>query len=134
MQASSITNILFKNLEYRSEKQKIIAANIANINTPKYKTKDIKFNSLIEEKKEKDLPLKITNPKHISFFIDTKKNPKYEVYEIKGLQEQNDGNNVDLDREISNMAQNRMLFYAISNSIKKDSNWFKMVVDASAKN
>ena len=38
MQASSITNVLFKNLSFRNEKQKIIAANIANINTPGYKT------------------------------------------------------------------------------------------------
>jgi len=32
------------------------------------------------------------------------------------------------------MAQNKILFDAISKSIKKDANWFKMVIDASAKN
>ena len=133
MQASSVTDILFKNLAYRSERHKIIAANIANVNTPKYKTKDVKFENYLNKKND-DLPLKVTHKNHIPFFIEDQPKAKYEVYEVKGLQEQNDGNNVDLDREISNMAQNRMLFYAISNSIKKDSNWFKMVVDASAKN
>jgi len=134
MQASNITGILFKNLSFRNEKQKIIAANIANINTPGYKTKDIKFYDFVKEKKEKDLPLKITNQKHIPFFIDDNIKSKYEVYEVKGLQEQNDGNNVNLDREISKMAQNKILFDAISNSIKKDANFFKMIIDASAKN
>lgn len=134
MQASKITNLLFENLSFRNEKQKIIAANIANINTPGYKTKDVKFSSLLEEKKEKDLPLKVTNPKHIPFFIEDKPKSTYEVYEVKGLQEQNDGNNVNLDREISKMAQNKILFDAISNSIKKDAAFFKMIIDASSKN
>ena len=134
MQASSITGLLFKNLSFRNEKQKIIAANIANINTPGYKTKDLKFNNLIDEKKEKNLPLTITNSKHIPFFIEDKVKSTYEVYEVKGLQEQNDGNNVNLDREMSKMAQNKILFDAISNSIKKDASFFKMIIDASAKN
>jgi len=134
MQASSITNLLFKNLSFRNEKQKIIAANIANINTPGYKTKDLKFNDLLNKKKEKDLPLMVTNPKHIPFFIEDKIKSTYEVYEVKGLEEQNDGNNVNLDREISKMAQNKILFDAISNSIKKDAKFFKMVIDSSAKN
>jgi flagellar basal-body rod protein FlgB len=134
MEASNVTSLLFKNLSFRQEKQKIIAANIANVNTPKYKTKDIKFSDYLNQTKEKDLPLATTNPKHFDRFVSNKPKATYEIYEVQGLEEQNDGNNVNLDREISNMAQNKILFDAISKSIKKDANWFKMIVDASAKN
>ena len=43
MEASSITNKLFEQLNFRGEKQKVISSNIANINTPDYKTKDLVF-------------------------------------------------------------------------------------------
>ena len=131
MQASSVTSVLFKNLAFRNEKQKVIASNIANINTPFYKTKDVKFNDYL---KDDSIALKVTNNKHFTHFIDEQPHTLYKVYEVKNLQEQNDGNNVDLDKEMSKMAQNKILFDAISRSIKKDANWFKMVIDASAKN
>jgi len=50
------------------------------------------------------------------------------------LHEQNDGNNVNLDTQMSQQAQNSMMFSAIQNSVKKDISWFKSVIDASAKN
>ena len=57
-----------------------------------------------------------------------------ELYEVEGLPEQNDGNNVNLDTQMSNMSKNSIMFSAIQNSIKKDSAWFKTVIDASSKN
>jgi len=96
MQASSVTSVLFKNLAFRNEKQKVIASNIANINTPFYKTKDVKFNDYL---KDDSIALKVTNNKHFTHFIDEQPHTLYKVYEVKNLQEQNDGNNVDLDKE-----------------------------------
>ena len=66
MHASDVTNLLFKNLEFRSERQKVISANIANLNTPGYKTKDVSFeDSLKMENKNRDLELLTTNNNHI---------------------------------------------------------------------
>jgi flagellar biosynthesis protein FlhA len=41
MEASSVTGTLFEQLNFRAEKQKVISSNIANINTPNYKTKKL---------------------------------------------------------------------------------------------
>ncbi|HFU75637.1 MAG TPA: flagellar basal body rod protein FlgB [Arcobacter sp.] len=136
MHASEVSNLLFKNLDYRAQRQKVIAGNIANINTPNYKTKDVSFEQELQKaQKSNDLKLKITHHNHIPFEINNGKiNHKPEVFEVKGLEEQNDGNNVSLDSQISEMSKNSVIYDAIKNSIKKDARWFKLMVDASSKN
>ena len=136
MTASNVTELLFQKLTYTGDRQKIISSNIANINTPEYKTKDLSFEDhLVKTKNNNDLKLKITNQHHItSYDISTNKIQQNNIYNVQGLEEQNDGNNVNLDKQISEMAKNSVMYDALSSSIKKDSQWFKFVIDASSKN
>eukprot|EP01156_Anaeramoeba_ignava_P010904 Anaeramoba_ignava/a481217_16.p4 GENE.a481217_16~~a481217_16.p4 ORF type:complete len:140 (+),score=18.58 a481217_16:2003-2422(+) len=139
MKPSSVTDILFNQLNYSSERQKVISSNIANIDTPNYKTKDIKFKDELQRSNNNmavnsQLKLAITNKAHMQIEdINNNKN-RYDVYEVKNLEEQNDGNNVNLDTQMSEMSKNSVLFNALQNSIKKDSSWFKTMIDASSKN
>jgi len=135
MQPSNVTNILFQQLNFRGERQKVISGNIANINTPKYKTKELSFQDELTkaEIRKNNLQLTRTNIKHIAIkpdysMADTK------IYEVKGLQEQNDGNNVNLDQQMSEMSKNSVMFDAIQRSIKKDSAWMKEIIASSGKN
>jgi flagellar basal-body rod protein FlgB len=136
MQPSNVTDLLFKELNYRGERQKVIASNIANINTPKYKTKDLSFDNVLNQSMANsgDLQLKVTNKKHIRSFDQQNDQDVYKMYEVKGLQEQNDGNNVNLDQQMSMMAKNSVMFSAIQSSIKKDMNWMSQVIAESGKN
>jgi flagellar basal-body rod protein FlgB len=136
MQPSNVTDLLFKELNYRGERQKVIASNIANINTPKYKTKDLSFDNVLNQSMANsgDLQLKVTNKKHIRSFEQQNDQDRYKLYEVKGLQEQNDGNNVNLDQQMSMMAKNNVMFSAIQSSIKKDMNWMSQVIAESGKN
>ena len=135
MKASSVSDLLYQQLNFRAEKQKVIADNIANINTPNYKTKDMKFDNILQRtQKNNDLQLKITNSKHISSFEPDTKKGRVNIFEVKGLEEQNDGNNVNLDTQMSEMSKNSIMFDAIKNSVKKDSAWFKEMIAASGKN
>ena len=59
-------------------------------------------------------------------------NPK--LIDVKNLEEQNDGNNVNLDTQMSEMSKNKILFDAIQSSIKRDSRLFRSVIESSAKN
>jgi flagellar basal-body rod protein FlgB len=136
MQPSNVTDLLFKELNYRGERQKVIASNIANINTPKYKTKDLSFDNVLNQSMANsgDLQLKVTNKKHIRSFDQQNDQDVYKMYEVKGLQEQNDGNNVNLDQQMSMMAKNSVMFSANQSSIKKDMNWMSQVIAESGKN
>lgn len=133
MEASSVSAELFKNLSYRADRQNIISSNIANRDTPGYKTKDLSFSDELSSIRNNQLPMKITNPNHIipQNNIISKEN---KVYDVENLQVQNDGNNVSLDREMSEMAKNNMVFQALQAAIKKDSALFRSVIDSSGKN
>ena len=136
MEASSVSDILYKQLNYRSERQKVISTNIANLDTPNYKTRDIKFKTELEKANSNEpfLTLTTTNKYHMQIDKPTLRQPDLMSYEVEGLEEQNDGNNVNLDDQMSQQAQNDILFNAIQASIKKDTTWFKSIIDASAKN
>ncbi len=134
MEPSSITETLYTQLNFRGERQKVIASNIANINTPHYKTKDMTFeDELKKAQKNNNLKLKVTHGNHI-LPLASLSHGKVSTFEVKGLQEQNDGNNVNLDTQMSEMSKNSIMFDAIQKSIKKDAMWFKEVIASSAKN
>ncbi|RBQ31352.1 flagellar basal body rod protein FlgB [Aliarcobacter vitoriensis] len=130
MQASEVSNKLFEQLNFRGERQKVISSNIANVNTPKYKTKDLIFD---EELKEQNiLNLKRTTSNHM-YNIDYKGLSNPRLVQVPNLVEQNDGNNVNLDSQMSEQSKNKIIFDAIQSSIKRDSRLFRSVIDASGK-
>lgn len=133
MEASSISNKLYDQLNFRAEKQKVISSNIANINTPNYKTKELVFEDELTAQSN-SLKMKQTNLKHISTIDNNLSNVNPKLLEVKGLQEQNDGNNVNLDNQVSEMSKNKILYDAIQSSIKRDSRLFRSVIESSAKN
>ncbi len=133
MQPSNVTQTLFENLSFRSERQKVISGNIANINTPNYKTKELVFNQELQKAND-DLKLKTTHNKHIEFDLENQQTPGPHLVEVQNLLEQNDGNNVSLDKQITEMSKNTVIFSALQASIKKDSQWLKVIIDSSSKN
>ena len=77
-----------------STRQKLVAANIANADTPGYQTKDIDFQAELENQ------IGTSNPN---------------VMEVPGLKTKNDGNNVNVDREARLLAENALRFSVASN-------------------
>lgn len=135
MKASNVTDLLFNQLSFRSDKQKVISGNIANINTPNYKTKDLIFEAELKKIDDgKDLKMFTTNVNHINTSFDTPKTVQSNLIQVKGLSEQNDGNNVNLDTQMSEMSKNKVIFDALQSSIKKDSRLFRSVIESSQKN
>jgi flagellar basal-body rod protein FlgB len=145
MKASNISEILHKSLDFRAKKHNVISSNIANINTPGYKEKDLAFNDVLKSKMQQNeqnyqskhssnLALAATDSKHITSFDQPIKPGQYKVVQTGNEYEQNDENNVNLDRQMAQMAQNNMMVNALSSAIKKDVRWMKLVIEASGKN
>lgn len=134
MHASDVSELLYQKLNYTSERQKVIASNIANLNTPGYRTKDLSFEDHLNKNNADQLKLVTTHQGHIPFPQEASDSSIMKAYEVENLEEQNDGNNVSLDHQISEMSKNAVLNDAIGNSIKRDSRWFKLMVDAAGKN
>jgi flagellar basal-body rod protein FlgB len=85
----SLTNSLERYMDLLSARQKVVASNIANADTPGFKTRDLDFQSEFQSAMSSGSPRSA---------------------EVSGLPAKNDGNNVDLDREARLLAENAMRF------------------------
>jgi len=90
-----------------SLKQKVIAENIANIGSENYKRKDIDFQDSLNEQISKNL--KITREKHIGYG-NTIGTGKYEIVEKGGIPEASGINDVDIDKEMAELAETSIKF------------------------
>lgn len=109
--SNSIT-ALERGLDYASLQQKTIANNIANVDTPNYKAKDVKFKRLMEDAQHSLSAVK-TDPRHLEFSSMAK---TMNVAQIKASYSQN-GNSVDLDAEMSKLAENQLYYNALTDRL-----------------
>jgi flagellar basal-body rod protein FlgB len=93
-----------------SERQSLVASNIANADTPGYRTKDIDFESELRNAIGGMPP---------------------EVQEVSGLTLKDDGNNVSLEREARLLAENQMRFSIASNLMRSQFKLTRMAIEGS---
>jgi len=118
-------NLLKEGLKASNTRAKVIANNIANINTKGYK----KFSVVFEENLKNDglsIDLKRTNDKHIS--ANNKTNGNISIEQEKGTSMRTDGNNVDLDIEKVNQAANTLKYNALVTRVSGKINEIKSVI------
>jgi len=84
-------------MDLLSARQKLVASNIANVDTPGYKAKDIDFQFEFMSLAQGGTPNVIDTP---------------------GLKVNNDGNNVSMDREARLLAENALRFNLASSLMK----------------
>ncbi len=85
-------------MDLLSVRQKLVASNIANADTPGYQTRDIDFQA--------------------EFQAAAGLRPQ--VVEVSGLTVKNDGNSVNLDREARLLAENAMRFQLASSLLRSE--------------
>lgn len=93
-----------------SARQKLVASNIANADTPGYKTKDVDFQTELANQMGDQSPSAI---------------------EVSGLKTKNDGNNVDMDRESRLLAENALRFAVASNLARSELQSIKSAIEDS---
>jgi flagellar basal-body rod protein FlgB len=95
----AVAQSLEKYMDVLAARQKLVASNIANVDTPGYKTKDVDFQSEFN-----------------AMLGGATSSP--EAQEVSGLHVKNDGNNVNLDREARLLSENSIRFSAATNLMK----------------
>ena len=88
-----------RTMGWLAKRQELVAENIANANTPKYRAKDVKaldFKNLLEPEKQ-PVRAAVTNPMHISPFVEA---VRFEtVTERRPEESKLDGNSVLLEEQ-----------------------------------
>ncbi|MFA3783834.1 flagellar basal body rod protein FlgB [Melioribacteraceae bacterium 4301-Me] len=119
--AVSVSNIklLEKFLNYCSVKNQVISKNIANAATENYHREDVKFNAFFND--ELNSLLKVTEPQHIKS-IEGVNHSEFEITEDKPDAYLLNGNNVDIEKEMAELAKNTLNYRFAA---KKINNYFK---------
>jgi flagellar basal-body rod protein FlgB len=96
-------------LLYRARRTEVLAANIANTDTPGYQARDLEFSALLGNAQGSAGQLRVTNPKHISIDpLTTRESLKYRIPHQPSL----DGNTVEADLELARYAENAVSYQA----------------------
>lgn len=102
---------LERSLDYASAKNRAISSNIANIDTPNYKSKDVVFKDVLNDAISSSVPAKRTDPRHIPFSGHSGAN--YQLVTKNNTTYNHNGNNVDIDKEMTELATNQIYYNSL---------------------
>lgn len=106
-----------KALDVFFQRNLVISSNIANIDTPKYKAKDIYFEDYLKSivyGEKPSLKLALTDPRHIQSPYPAPPKPQV-YYEMNSFSP--DGNSVDIDTEMVKLQENTFRYRVASEFI-----------------
>jgi flagellar basal-body rod protein FlgB len=128
--AGGSIDIFKKILDFRLERQNLISSNIANMNTPNYKSVDISFDEQMKTAMDSSSGnvLKNTHKGHLPAGIKEIEKTKSELI-VDTTPSGLDGNNVDLDKEVTKMAENTIMYNTVALLILKKFEGLKYAID-----
>ena len=98
---------IIKQVDYLQTRHEVLAQNVANVSTPKYTTQDLEKPGFLASKNHKvkvpKVKMKITNPHHL---VGKHRHSKYLVVLDKKSPMKPNQNNVDIAKQVTNIAQN----------------------------
>ena len=118
-------NVLETSLSAAATRQEVIANNIANVNTPNFKRKDVRFETELKHAfSHSDESTVDARVRHLD--LDALEPEVYTDY--ADLSYRYDGNNVDIDNENAILAKNQIKYNGLQDSINKEFSNLKMVM------
>ncbi|WML49286.1 flagellar basal body rod protein FlgB [Neobacillus sp. PS3-34] len=111
MNLFSNISTLERALDYSSLKQKVISQNIANVDTPNYKAKDVSFKAVLQNELDTSFNTYRTDNRHIDFSDSSSSSTG--IITQRNVQYNHNGNSVDMDKEMSNLATNQIYYNAL---------------------
>ena len=118
-------DVLTRAADASALRNKTIANNIANIDTPHYKRQDVSFAANLQQalknSRYKTLDQKIDS-------LNTKRLKGVVFTDLEAYSYRLDGNNVDVDTENVYMAENQLMYQGLTKSLASEFEHFKAVL------
>lgn len=118
---SNTISTLESALNYSNTKQKVISQNIANVDTPNYKAKEVSFKNTLSTAMNANK----TDRMHFDFEGST---GSVNVTTDKNVTYNNNGNSVDVEKEMSELAENQIYYNALVERISGKFNSLSTVI------
>lgn len=147
---SFTSEVVNKALDGYAARQKAIASNLANVETPNYRRRDVAFEDALGEAidrhhstdggelamrqadNSKALAMRATLPGHFDIGASggNVEDITPQVTESDGTKFRNDGNAVDVDSEMATMARNTQRYLALTNMESRNFKSIKSVIES----
>lgn len=129
-------NIFPKSLETMEQalsastlRQRVHSANIANVDTANYKSKKVDFQAALDTAiDQQSLSSYKTNERHLSF-SNERSATKTEIVTNNSTKFNNNGNNVDMDVEMAELAKNQLWYNAVTERVSGKLNSLSSVIN-----
>ncbi len=103
-----VVNKVAAELDTKVLKNKLVASNIANVDTPGYTSKDLKFEHVLKQNADElHLGMKVTHPRHMTNGVEGIINNEIVENPNTGRP---DGNNVNIDEEMLKLTKNNIQY------------------------
>ncbi len=130
---SGSEQLLVKAMDAASLRNEVIANNIANVETPGFKKSEVIFSEKIKKVLQNEkihVKLNITDKRHIT----SSKSPgintiQPEISQCNSTSYRNDGNNVDIDVEMAELAKNKIYYDAMGQSISNEIKLLRLAIE-----
>jgi flagellar basal-body rod protein FlgB len=108
-------------VQMRQQRQNVINANIANAETPNYRAKKLDFEAALSGAlhREGQGKMHVDHQEHFPMGQGAIGRLKADVYDNPEINYSNDGNTVDLEKEMANQVQNSIMYDAATRLINK---------------
>lgn len=123
-------NLLEKSLNASWARNEVISQNLANVDTPNYKRKDVTFEEYLNDSLDsKRLEGNTTNERHIPIKSKNIDKIKPEITQDNADTSMRiDGNNVDIDSEMAYLAKNTIQYNSLIQMINSNYSRIKNVI------
>ncbi len=118
--SDSLPLLMKKSLDFNSARHLLISSNIANMDTPGFRARDLDFQEQLRQAValEGTLPVKATDRAHFGPSAGSLAGLSPLSFETAGEAKSN-GNNVNVDEEMSKLAANQLYYSAVVQMMSK---------------
>lgn len=127
--------LLERSLDVETTRRRVIANNIANVDVPHFKRSEVNFESelrrVIDDNRRQDnrYPAIMTDERHIPFYVERNiRDVRPRVNLDYNTTMRNDGNNVDIEKEIVDASKSQMRYNTYITSISSNLRMLKLVM------
>ena len=119
-------------LNFREMRQELISSNVANANTPGYKAKKLDFEEALARALDVDgqMQMNTTDGRHHNVGNGGFNNLEPEIYDNPNGVVSEDGNTVDVEAEMAQMAENKLMYDALVQLINKKMGIMKYAINS----
>lgn len=114
-------------LDGASLRQKVLSHNVANANTPGFKRSDVNFKQQLSQAGRK-IPLVTTDRNHRAGVPSNTHTAAFGVVQDNSTAMRNDGNNVDVEREMVLVMENQLYYQSIADKLSRNLGRLRSVI------